>query len=377
MRHGFSKTSRCMRLFVWLSLALAAIGWAPLAAAAGPTNCTASSATLSLPSSVSIQPNAPTGPIAGATGTATITFTCSGLPATTSRSADYTAVIQAGQYLATLDSTNNTNGPGITFATNVTGLALLVTATPVQATSNACLACGPTSTAGYVPGSVVAPAGTSQYGYTGTVTANYTGQLVKTISGAITPGTLNAINLIPFWWYIPGGSVASTSTSLNASLNLAAMTVTVPACTISAGNNFTVGLPAVGATALAASGQVAGRTPFSIVITGCPNGVSVATNVFSGGSVDNATGNLKNTIASGSGGARRVEVQLLNGAGSSNAAAYSAINLSQTTAAAQNSGLYNIVNNAVTLNYYAQYYATGAATAGSVQSSVQYTITYQ
>jgi type 1 fimbria pilin len=361
-----------MRLFLWLTLALASLGWAPLAAAASSPNCTASSATLSLPSSISILPNAPTGPISGATGTATITFNCSGLPATTSHSADYTAVIQAGQYLATLDTTNNVNGPGITFATNITGLALLVTATPVQATSNACLACGPTSTAGYVPGSVVAPSSSKQGAYSGTVTANYTGQLVKTIAGAISPGTITAINLIPFWWYIPGGSVDSTSLTLNASLNLGAITVTVPACTISSGSNFTVTLPTVTTSALSASGKIAGTTPFSISLSGCPSGVSVATSVFSGGNVDAATGNLKN-----GGVATNVEVQLLNGSGSSNAAAYSAINLSQTTASTQNSGLYNIVGNAAKLNYYAQYYAIGAATAGSVQSSVQYTITYQ
>lgn len=377
MRHRSPNATRCVRLFFLLSLVIASIGWAPLAAAATiPTSCTAStsSATLSMPSSVSIQPNAPIGAISGATGTASITFTCTGLPVTTSSSADYTAVIQAGQYLATRDSTNKVNGPGITFATNITGLAILVTASPVQATSNSCLACGPTSTAGYVPGQVQAPSGTKQGQYSGTVSANYTGQLVKTIAGAISPGTINAISLIPFWWYIPGSSNSaySTSLNLNASLNFAAMTVTVPACTVTAGSNFTVTLPTVAASALATSGQVAGTTPFSIALSGCPNGVSVATNVFSGGTVDASTGNLKN-----SGGAANVEVQLLNGAGSSNAANYSAINLSQTTASAQNSGLYNIVNNAVTFNYYVQYYATGAATAGTVQSSVQYTITYQ
>lgn len=121
-----------------LLMLLAFVGWAPSALAAGPA-CSAASATLTMPSSVTVQPFASAGPISGATGTATITFSCSGLPASKA-TPDYTATIQAGQTLATLDATNNTNGPGITFATSIPGLAVLVTASTVQATSNSCLA---------------------------------------------------------------------------------------------------------------------------------------------------------------------------------------------------------------------------------------------
>ena len=379
MKHCFHHARRGAPLLALLMLALSLFGWTPTVAAqsANAPNCQASSATLSLPSTIVVQPNAPAGPIAGATGNATIIFTCSGLPATTWNSSDYTATIQAGQYLATLDSTNNTNGPGITFATGITGLALLVKATPVQATSNSCLNCGPTSTAGYVPGSVIAPAGAAQNAYSGTVTANYTAQFIKTTSGAVSAGSIPQTNLIPYWWYIPGGSVDYISQSLNAALVLGATTVTVPTCTIAAGNNQTVTLPTVDSSQLSSAAMVAGTTPFSIVVTGCPDGVSVATNKFSGGSIDNATGAMRNTTSAANGGARNVEVQLLNGEGSSNAAAYSAIILNRSTAGAQNSGTYNIVNNAVTLNYYAQYYATAAATPGTVTASIQYTITYQ
>lgn len=372
MMHRSDPAPRCARLFMWLLLAVASIGWAPLAAAA-TTNCTASSATLTLPSSVSILPNAPTGPLPGATGTATIIFSCVGLPASTSNPNDYVAQIQAGQTLATLDSTNVPAGPGITFATSVTGLALLVTASPVQASSMTCLACGPTSLAGYVPGKVVAPSGTKQGAYSGTVTANFTAQLVKTIAGPIAPGTIKSINLIPFWWYISGGSVDSTSLALNAYLVLAATTVTVPACTIStASQNLSVTLPTVSTQALSAAGQVAGATAFSIVLTGCPSGTRLVASMFSAGNIDSATGYLKNT-----GTAKNVEVQLLNGTGGS-AAAFSAINLAGTSASTQNSGLYTLVGGAATLNYYAQYIANGAAAgAGTVASTVQYTISYQ
>lgn len=365
-------TSWCTRPLLWLLLGLAAIGWTPMAIAA--PNCTASSATLSLPSSVSIQPDAPVGPLPGTTGTATIIFSCSGLPASSS-TADHTATIQAGQTLAPRDATNNAAGPGITFATNLSGIALLVNATPVPTSSQSCLACGPTSTAGYVPGSVVAPSGAAIGSYSGTVTANYTAQLVKTKTGATSPGTISAISLIPFWWYVPGGSVDSTSLTLNASLNLAAITVTVPACTVStASANLAVTLPTVSASTLSASGLVAGRTPFSIAVTGCPSGVTVATSTFSAGNIDNTTGYLKNSIKSKNGGATNVEVQLLNGAGSS---ATGGITLNTKAASQVNSGQFNIIGGAVTLNYYAQYIAIGKATAGSVNSSVQFTLTYQ
>jgi type 1 fimbria pilin len=371
MKRGFGLSVRLAQFF-GLLLILAFAGWSPAARAVAPY-CQASSATLSMPSSIMVQPNAAAGPISGATGTATIVFSCGGLPASTS-AADYTATIQAGQYLATLDSTNNTNGPGITFATNITGLAILVTATPVQATSRSCLACGPTSTAGYVPGSVVAPAGTTPGTYAGTVTANYPAQLIKTTSSTISPGTISQTSLIPFWWYIPGGSVDSTSLSLGANLIFPSTVITVPTCTVSAGNNQTVNLPTVDTSQLAAAGKVAGTTAFNIAVTGCPDGVSVATNTFSGGSVNTTTGNLKNTTGTGSGGARNVEVQILNGPGSSLSGP---INFSKSTASTQNSGTFNISGNAVTLNYYAQYYATGIGGAGAVTASVTYTISYQ
>lgn len=369
MKVGSALGKRYAQLFGLLMLVLMATAWAPMAQAAA--NCQASSVTLSMPTTVVVQPDAALGPVDGATGTATIIFNCSGLPASKAVN-DYTATIQAGQTLATLDSTNNTSGPGITFATSLTGWAVLVTATPVQATSKACLACGPTSTAGYVPGAVTAPSSAAVGSYSGAVTASYTAQLIKTRTTAGT-GTISQNNLIPYWWYISGGSVNSTSQSLGANLVLPAIIITNPTCTVTGGKNQTVTLPTVDTSQLATAGKTAGMTPFNIEITGCPNGFNVASNAFSGGTVSNTTGNLTNTTT-GSTGAKNVQVQLLNGPGSSLSGA---LNLSKTTAAAQNSGTFNVVNNAVTLNYYAQYYATAAVTAGVVNATINYTITYQ
>ncbi|WP_158756377.1 fimbrial protein [Dyella sp. S184] len=331
------------------------------------TNCTASSATLSLPGTVYISPNAPNGVLPYPAGTATIVFTCVGLPATTNHPADYEAQIQAGDTLATLSTANVPAGPGITFALpKLTGLALLVTATPVQATSQACLACGPASTAGYVPGNVTAPAGTAQGTYSGTVTATYTAQLYKT--GTVKVGTQSSINLIPFWWYISGGSVDSSSALLNANLVMPAITVVASTCNIT---SPTVTLPTVSTAALQA-GQVAGSTAFSITMTGCQSASPDAVSVFSGSGIDTTTGYLKNT-----GTATNVEVQLLNGAGSTSQTAGTPILLDQA-GSAQNSGTYNITSGNATLNYYAQYVAINgaAAGAGTVKSTVAFTIYY-
>jgi type 1 fimbria pilin len=362
MMHRFNNAPRCAQLFAWLLLAIVAIGWAPCAAAA--PKCTSSSATLNFPGTVTIPNNTAVGSTL-ATGTANMTFTCSGI---SSFAGGGSAYIQAGQYLATLDSTNNPAGPGITFATGVSGLAVLVNATPVPTSSEACLACGPTSTAGYQPGSVPGNAlGTGS----GTVTASYTATLIKT--GPIAPGTIPSINLIPFWWFIPGDGSYGTSMSLNANLILPTINLTAPSCTLTAGSqHIAVTLPGVSATSLSTAGQVNGRTAFSIAITGCPTSVNTITTYFYGGNIDTTSGNLLNS----SGTATNVEVQLLNGSGGS-AAALSAINLAGAQASAQNSSQFNVSGGAATLNYYAQYIASGgAATAGSVSTSVTFTIAY-
>lgn len=350
---------RCAELFAWLLLAIIAIGWAPLAAAA--PKCTSTSATLNFPTTVAVSTNTPVGSTL-ATGTATMTFKCTGLSSTTAN-----AFIQAGQTLATLDSTNNPAGPGITFATGVPGLAVLVNATPVPTSSEACLLCGPTSTAGYQPGSV---AGNASGTGSGSVVANYTATLIKT--GPVAPGAIPSINLIPFWWYIPGDGTYGTSVSLNADLTLPAISVTAPSCTLATqSQNIAVTLPGVAASSLATTGQVNGRTAFSISITGCPTSVTTITTYFYGGNIDTGTGNLSNN-----GTAKNVEVQLLNGTGGS-AAALSAITLTGAQATAQNSSLYSVSGGTALLNYYAQYIASdGAATAGSVTTSVTFTIAY-
>lgn len=147
--------------------------------------------------------------------------------------------------------------------------------------------------------------------------------------------------------------------------------ITDKTCTISTpqGKDFAVTLPTVSTSSLAASGQVAGRTPFSINLTQCQAG-DVATYFEPGATVDVATGRLNNTAATNA--ATQVKLQLLGdtslvipvvaaGAGSSQT------NSQRVTVAADGSA---------NLNYFVEYYATGAATSGEVASSIKYTIIY-
>ena len=128
----------------------------------------------------------------------------------------------------------------------------------------------------------------------------------------------------------------------------------------------TVALPVVFTTALNSVGTTAGTTNFTIDVSGCDTNLTSVQALFSGGSIDTGTGNLKNTAAT-----NNVEVRLLNGT--------TPMDLSQTTTGGQNSPAGAIDSTgATTLNYKAQYIAVGgAATSGLVNATVDYTMTYQ
>ena len=146
--------------------------------------------------------------------------------------------------------------------------------------------------------------------------------------------------------------------------------VTDKTCTVNAGTtkDFTVTLPTVSQSVLAVAGDTAGRTPFTINLTGCTAGSKVATYFEPGATVDFSTGRLNNA----SGTATNVQVQLL---GSNNTAI--PVLAAGAGGVQTNSQLVAVTDGAANLNYYAQYYATDASTPGSVATSVKYTIIYQ
>lgn len=157
-------------------------------------------------------------------------------------------------------------------------------------------------------------------------------------------------------------------------------TISDATCTITGGDatgtsttpDFTVHLPPISITALAADGERAGDTPFFIKLSGanCANGkvASVFFELAQSTNIDNATGNLKNTVAADSGGANKVQVGLLD-------ANKAILNL---TTANESAITKTVSGNTAQFDYWAQYVATGgAATAGEVSTEVVYSIKYQ
>ena len=147
-----------------------------------------------------------------------------------------------------------------------------------------------------------------------------------------------------------GAVLASTCTVSNAVSGVVAVT-----------------LPDVQTSAFTASGSVAGLTPFSLTLTGCPttpSGVVVGA-AFDNTNVDTATGAIKNSTGASF---SNVEVQMTNSSGT-------AINLftnpNPVNATISGTG-------AATLSYQAQYYqpTVTAITAGIVTASVTFTLTY-
>ncbi|MGU7785166.1 fimbrial protein [Burkholderia sp. PU8-34] len=148
-------------------------------------------------------------------------------------------------------------------------------------------------------------------------------------------------------------------------------------CTISAGGgatgskNMTVKLPSVSASALGAAGDSAGRTPFSIVLSGCSGDSTKVSTVFEpGDTVDSGTGRLK-LVSAGTGDtvAANVQIGLLNDKQQPIMAGSPGAN--------QNSQAVTMTDGGATLQYFAEYHATGKASAGSANTRVQYSLDYQ
>lgn len=146
--------------------------------------------------------------------------------------------------------------------------------------------------------------------------------------------------------------------------------VTAQTCSVSVNGttaNPVVLLPTVSSTDLSASGKSAGKTSFTLGVSGCAADNTKDTaikTVFIGNNVSTA-GNLKNTGTAGN-----VELQLLKSMSDT-----TGINLNTSS---EQSGLVLLKGKTEAQHDYAvQYYATGAATAGTVITSVQYSVSYQ
>lgn len=147
-------------------------------------------------------------------------------------------------------------------------------------------------------------------------------------------------------------------------------------CTIGAGGgatgnkNMTVKLPSVSASTLANAGDVAGRTPFSIQLSGCTGESTKVSTIFEAGdTVDTASGRLTLVKAGTDAVAKNVQINLLNDLQKPIKAG--------VAGAQQGSQVVALKDGGATLNYYAEYYATGKAEAGTANSRIQYSLDYQ
>ncbi|ARL38886.1 fimbrial protein [Burkholderia pseudomallei] len=155
--------------------------------------------------------------------------------------------------------------------------------------------------------------------------------------------------------------------------------VVASTCKVNGGNgDLTVALPQVATNQLANTGQTAGRTPFTLSLSGCTSPVDkdgnpianvptkVAVVFEPGPNVNLTTGRLKPT---GSGAAANVEVGIQTDGYKDIMIGADAANQGTQVATIGKDG------NA-TLQYAAQYYATGVSTAGPITTSVTYSVIY-
>ena len=319
----------------------------PLGASAA-VNCSITNNTLTI-GNVSVSPSAPVGTVLATSGNAGITINCTGMPYDNTTEGKV-VTMQAGN-LAPRDASDATTSAGIAFATNVPGVALVVTASPVQADSKSCLRCGAGSSAGFEPVTVNYPPSSNS------ATSTFTAKLVKT--GPITPGALGSIQLMQFYWYIYGKTASVGPLS---SLTFNGGSVSVIACSVNTDSQtLNVALPAVSTSALTSVGATAATTAFSINLS-CQSGSNVSITLTTS---TPGTGAGVIAPATGTGKAANVGVRLLDG--SRNPVTF---NTAKSLGATPNGTL--------SIPYYAQYYLTATpAGSGQVTATATYTLTYQ
>jgi type 1 fimbria pilin len=345
-----------MQPIVWFACMLCMLIWAPRTLAQDANPCTATTVTISLPSTVTISANAPQGPI-GTAGNGTVSFSCP-------TSAFYSLV--RGTYNTTLQTNisgaSGTNASGQTlYPSGITGISVVLT--PATTASNGAAVPPPSPIGNGVAGgngrnslvTLVYPGTPKSNGSPVNVTVGFTAQLY--VTGTVTSGgTTTLTSLISSFQNYTYGVNDSNATPYGA-LNVNTVTVNVASCKA---NSPTVVLPTVTTAALTASGATTGVTPFSLNITGCPAGTQLAI-TFSGTQSGTSTTVLKST-----GTAANVGVQMLNSAGT-------AVDITGTQA----TSLGTIPSSgAVTVPYSAEYYATGRAGAGTVTATATFTLSY-
>lgn len=323
-------------------LFLCLLGWVPVAHAAAIDCSGPGILTISSFGTITVPANTPAGtPVGSPQYVPAATFSCTKIQGG-ALSVTFTATS-----LATLDPSDNSAGGIITFRTSVTGIALQLTPTNPSITSH--------TPSGFTAGSISAPSGS--------FLQKYSAQLVKTIPGAVTAGSLNSIILI-------GSYTAAANNGANiSSLNASSVTLNAGTTIVSGACNFLnvpVTLPAVSTSQLSSTGATGGMTSVQLNLTGCP--ASTPVSISFSGTAATISGTPSTTVLASSGSAQNVGVQLLGNGGSPTPVD---ITGGMKTALGTTSSA-----GSLSINYYAQYYATGAAGPGTVNATAVYTLTY-
>jgi major type 1 subunit fimbrin (pilin) len=177
-------------------------------------------------------------------------------------------------------------------------------------------------------------------------------------------------SVIPFLLVAAGAAFSSTAHAADGTVNFNGKII-ASTCSVEGGSDLTVPLPPVSTKALADVGSVAGRSGFSLALTGCTvgddNPVKVGVIFENGTNVDQSSGRLE--IDSGDKAAEGVQINVLD-------AQQKLITIGTPTPA--NTQIVDIdANGKAKLNYFAEYYASGAVKAGDVASRVEYSLIYQ
>ncbi|VWC53013.1 MULTISPECIES: fimbrial protein [Burkholderia] len=175
---------------------------------------------------------------------------------------------------------------------------------------------------------------------------------------------------IPFLLVAAGVAFSSAAHAADGTINFRG-NVIASTCSVDSGPDLSVPLPPVSTSSLADVGSVAGRSGFSLALSGCTvgdnNPVKVGVVFENGSNVDQSSGRL--TIDSGAKAAEGVQINVLD-------SQQKHIPIGAQTG--ESTQLVDIdADGKAKLNYFAEYYASGAVKAGDVASRVEYSLIYQ
>lgn len=201
-------------------------------------------------------------------------------------------------------------------------------------------------------------------GKPGTATATFRGQFV--VTGSIPPGSAVQIPPLTLISYFYNGDTTSPAPSSPfGSVTLPTGVKVVPLSCMA--SNPVVQLPPVVKSQLAAVGAIAGNTPFSVDLTGCPAGTQLKISLS--GSLPAGSGlTAQNGVVASTGStASEVAVQVLYGTNPNTPVDIGGSSFTSFTQAGGN----------LTIAYSAQYYAIKpVTTAGTVSAVLTYTLSY-